>query len=324
MSEAAQPRARRARRSGRSSLPWVVTAVCFYFLWRRVEGTAARQGQDVTTYMRQVVDAGALGAVARADDPLLAALPGDRHARWSGARSTGSTRRCATSTSCRSARPRYIISILNEQVGKGAIALYMNRRHGIPGWEIGSSMLFIMFCEIYSLLSWATLGYFMARDALPAEFDLIPWVARAARSSCSSLMTAFFAGQLGVGAALRERAIFRAFRLARPLALPRDRAAARAVDPGRGRGLHRGGSPVRDRRSACARCWATCRWSSSAPRSRRRCARSRSRSGSCCSRATPGRPRSSASSSTTSSCSSTRRSGWSSCAAPTASCWTAR
>ena len=41
----------------------------------------------------------------------------------------------------------YIISIVNEQVGKGVMAVYLNRRDGVPGWEVGSSMLFIMFCE---------------------------------------------------------------------------------------------------------------------------------------------------------------------------------
>ena len=52
----------------------------------------------------------------------------------------------------------YILSILNEQVGKGAMALYLHRRDGVPGWQVGSSMLFIMFCEFYYLLFWATLG----------------------------------------------------------------------------------------------------------------------------------------------------------------------
>ena len=52
----------------------------------------------------------------------------------------------------------YILSLVNEQVSKGAIALYLNRRDGVPGWEIGSSMLFLMFCEYYSLILWATVG----------------------------------------------------------------------------------------------------------------------------------------------------------------------
>ena len=38
----------------------------------------------------------------------------------------------------------YILSIINEQLGKGAMALYLNRREGVPGWKLGSSMLFIM------------------------------------------------------------------------------------------------------------------------------------------------------------------------------------
>ena len=58
----------------------------------------------------------------------------------------------------------YILSILNEQVGKGAMGIYLNRRYGVPGWEVGSSMLFIMFCEFYYLLGWASIGYWIGHD----------------------------------------------------------------------------------------------------------------------------------------------------------------
>ena len=68
----------------------------------------------------------------------------------------------------------YILSILNEQVGKGAIALYLNRTRGVPGWQVGSSMLFIMFCEFFYLLSWATLGYALEHERLPAGFRARP------------------------------------------------------------------------------------------------------------------------------------------------------
>jgi hypothetical protein len=107
----------------------------------------------------------------------------------------------------------YILSILNEQVGKGAIALYLHRRDGIPGWEVGSSMLFIMFCEFYYLLSWATLGYALRGDSLPPQFGVIPWLAVAALGFFAAFY-AFFRGHLRVGSALRERPIFRAFRQA--------------------------------------------------------------------------------------------------------------
>ena len=214
MSEAAQPPAPRTTPLWQKLVPWLVTAVCFYFMWRRIEGTAARNGQDVGTYMRQVLDAVRWGPWLALMVPYsLLYLVIDTAVVWRAINWFDAKVRYVDVLPIRASA--YIISILNEQVGKGAIALYMNRRHGIPGWEIGSSMLFIMVCEIYSLLSWATLGYFMARDALPPEFDLIPWLA-VAGALVFVLMTAFFAGKLGFGAALRERAIFHSFRAATP------------------------------------------------------------------------------------------------------------
>jgi hypothetical protein len=108
----------------------------------------------------------------------------------------------------------YILSIVNEQVGKGAMALYLNRRHGVPGWQVGSSMLFIMFCEFYYLLAWASAGWLLRRDALPAQFGLIPWIAGAALVFLA-LWLLFFRGTIRAGARLRERQILHAFRRAR-------------------------------------------------------------------------------------------------------------
>jgi GNAT superfamily N-acetyltransferase len=195
-------------------LPWAITALCFYFLWRRIEGAAAGNGQDVSTYMRQVLDAVRWRPWLALMIPYsLLYLVIDTAVVWRAINWFNAEVRYRDVLPIRASA--YIISIFNEQVGKGAIALYMNRRHDIPGWEIGSSMLFIMVCEIYSLLAWATFGWFMAHDTLPPEFDLIPWLA-VAGAVVFALMTAFFAGGLGIGAALRERAIFRAFRQASP------------------------------------------------------------------------------------------------------------
>ena len=110
----------------------------------------------------------------------------------------------------------YILSIFNEQVGKGAIALYLNRTRGVPGWQVGSSMLFIMFCEFYYLLAWATAGYALRGDDLPEVFSLIPWLAAAALVFLA-LWILFFRGSLFGGAeargtALRERPLFKSFR----------------------------------------------------------------------------------------------------------------
>jgi len=105
----------------------------------------------------------------------------------------------------------YILSLVNEQVSKGAIALYLSRRNGIPGWEVGSSMLFIMFCEYYYLLAWATVGVTLRWDRFPPVFHAIPWIA-AASGLFFVLFHLFFSGRLRWGAAVRDRPIFRAFR----------------------------------------------------------------------------------------------------------------
>jgi len=107
----------------------------------------------------------------------------------------------------------YILSLVNEQVSKGAIALYLNRRNGVPGWEVGSSMLFIMFCEYYSLLIWATFGVLLQWQSVPRTFHIIPAIALAA-AVLFAIVYAFFRGRIPFGAALRDRPIFRAFRLA--------------------------------------------------------------------------------------------------------------
>ena len=108
----------------------------------------------------------------------------------------------------------YILSIVNEQVSKGAIALYLSRRHGIPAWEVGSSMLFIMFCEYYYLLGWATVGVLVQWDRFPKMFQAIPWIALGS-AAVFVIVHLFFRGRIGAGLAVRERPIFRAFRMAK-------------------------------------------------------------------------------------------------------------
>ncbi|MFM8355942.1 MAG: hypothetical protein ACKOBM_13700, partial [Gammaproteobacteria bacterium] len=108
----------------------------------------------------------------------------------------------------------YILSILNEQVGKGAMALYLQRREGVPGWQLGSSMLFLMFCEFYYLLGWATLGWWLNGPSLPAVFDAIPAIGVGALV-VFAILHAYFRGLILQGWRLRERPLLHAFRVAR-------------------------------------------------------------------------------------------------------------
>jgi len=108
----------------------------------------------------------------------------------------------------------YILSLVNEQVSKGAIAVYLNRRDGVPGWEVGSSMILLMFCEIYSLILWATIGVLLRWNSFQPAFHVIPWIALGA-AAFFALFQLFFSGKILPGVALRDRPIFRAFRLAK-------------------------------------------------------------------------------------------------------------
>jgi hypothetical protein len=91
------------------------------------------------------------------------------------------------------------------------MGVYLYRRHGVPGWEVGSSMIFIMFCEFYYLLTWATLGWTLSRESLPAVFDAIPWILAGA-IVFFAFFHLFFTGRIAAGAALRDRPLFKSFR----------------------------------------------------------------------------------------------------------------
>jgi hypothetical protein len=94
------------------------------------------------------------------------------------------------------------------------MALYLNRRDGVPGWQVASSMLFIMFCEFYYLLSWGTLGTLFQWERVPPVFHQLPVLAVVAVVFFAGWV-AFFRGALAPTASLRDRQIFHAFRQAR-------------------------------------------------------------------------------------------------------------
>ena len=192
---------------------WLLTIACFVYLYFRIDGAAGRVGQDAFGYLRDVF-AGVNWAAWLAlmipysvlffliDTPVVW-----RIINWFNAR-----------VRYRDLLPirgsAYIISIVNEQVGKGVMAVYLNRRDGVPGWEVGSSMLFIMFCEFYYLLLWAVIGYALGRDSLPDAFVLIPYLAVAAAAFFVVWML-YFRGVLAPRSAVRDRPILKAFREAR-------------------------------------------------------------------------------------------------------------
>ena len=192
----------------------VLTVLCFAYLYYRLNGAALREGLSLLDYMAQVF--------ATVDwVPWLFLMVGysifyfcidtlvvTKALNW-----------FIADIKFRDIMPirasAYIISLFNEQIGKGAMAYYLNKRHETPGWEVGSVMLFIMFCEVFYLLVWAIIGYAIGRDSLPAVFGLIPYIAIGA-SLVLILWISYFQGRILSSNTFRDRRIFHAFRQAKP------------------------------------------------------------------------------------------------------------
>ena len=191
----------------------LITGACFVYLYFRVNGAAARESMPLTEYMTQVFANVAWGpwlalmvtyslfyfvidtlVVTRALNWLLADI---RYKDILPIRASA-----------------YIISIFNEQIGKGAMAYYLNKRDQIPGWEVGSVMLFIMFCEVFYLLVWATVGYILGGDGLPEVFQIMPVISIGA-TIFLLLWLLYFNGTLLPNNQLREKRILHGFRRAK-------------------------------------------------------------------------------------------------------------
>lgn len=106
----------------------------------------------------------------------------------------------------------YILSMVNEQVGKGAMTLYLQRRHNVPLWEGLSSMIFLAMGEIYQLLIFSAVGVALynglvqqASSQLPLN-TILPAVFVGA-ALYFPLHYAFFSGRLAPNATLLEKPI---------------------------------------------------------------------------------------------------------------------
>ena len=191
-------------------IPWAITIVCFGYLYTRLQGAAARDGLDLVEYLTGVFSRVSWTRWLALMVPysvfffLIDSLIVWRVVSW-----FNTPVRYLDILPIRGSS--YILSILNEQVGKGAMGLYLNRRYGVPGWEVGSSMIFIMFCEFFYLLGWATIGWTLRRDDLPEVFGLIPWIACGAAIFLVAWIL-FFRTPLGKNSALRDRPLFKSFR----------------------------------------------------------------------------------------------------------------
>jgi len=194
-------------------LPLLITLACFAYLYNRLSHAASAEGTGLLTYLaRSFEHVNWLYWLALMIPYCCLYVIFDSLGVWCVINWFNAKMRYADILPIRASA--YILSLVNEQVSKGAIAVYLNRRDGVPGWEVGSSMLLVMFCEIYSLILWATVGVLLRWNSFQAAFHLIPWIALGA-AVFFTLFHLFFSGRIAPGIALRDRPIFRAFRLAK-------------------------------------------------------------------------------------------------------------
>lgn len=191
----------------------LLTLACFTYLYFRLQGAAGREGMTLPAYMADVfanvqwLPWLLLMMGYSCFFFLIDTLVVTRALNWFVVRV-----RYRDILPIRASA--YIISVFNEQIGKGAMAYYLHRRDGAPGWEVTSVMLFIMFCEFFYLLIWATTGYFFSSSVLPDVFVMIPLIAMGA-AVVFLLWNLYFSGKLLPDHPLKERRLLHAFRQAR-------------------------------------------------------------------------------------------------------------
>ncbi len=201
------------------AVTWLLALGCFYLIWSRIEGAAAREEISALAYLaRFFAGANWWAWLALMVPYSICFFLIDSFATTSVIRWFNTPVRYRDILPVRAST--YILALVNEQVGKGAMALYLYRRDRVPGWEVGSSMLFIAFVELYMLLLFSSIGvatHFTlvceASTDLPLDV-LLPGVYLGA-ALYLVLHLLYFAGRILPRNGLRERPILLAFRKAR-------------------------------------------------------------------------------------------------------------
>ena len=205
--------ARKPAKAWQRLLPFIITLICFAYIYTRLRSAAASQGATVLGYLlKSFENVDWTRWLALMIPYCCFYLLIDSAVVWKVINWFNARIRYGDILPIRASA--YIISLVNEQVSKGGIAYYLNRRDGVPGWEVASSMLFLMFCEYYSLILWASIGVTLRWSSFQQVFHIIPWIALASLAFFV-LFHLFFSGKIGSKFQLRERPIFRAFRLAK-------------------------------------------------------------------------------------------------------------
>lgn len=204
------------------ALTWVLAAGCFYLVYSRLEVAAARDGLTAWTYLVQFfANANWYAWLAIMVPYSVFFFLVDSHVTWRVVRWFN-----APSLKLTDVLPirasAYILSLVNEQVGKGAMTLYLLKRHRVAGWETLSSMFLLGLMEIYQLLFFSAVGMFFYADVVSKASTQLPLDTILPSVFVGALIylpihILYFRGYILKGLNLREKPLLRAFREARPM-----------------------------------------------------------------------------------------------------------
>ncbi len=153
---------------------WLLAAACFYLVLSRLNAAAAREGLTLLGYLLEFIgDVNWLLWFAVMMPYSVFFFLIDSNVTWRAVRWFN-----APSLRYRDILPirasAYILSLLNEQVGKGAMTLYLLKRHKTPGWETLSTMIFLGLMEIYQLLMFSVIGLIYYFEYVVEASTLLP------------------------------------------------------------------------------------------------------------------------------------------------------
>ncbi|MFU8817028.1 MAG: hypothetical protein ACNA7W_16905 [Pseudomonadales bacterium] len=201
---------------------WLLTFGCFYLVYTRTDAAAARDGLTVWEYLlRFFGEANWLAWLALMIPYSIFFFLVDAHATWRAVRwFNAPTLRYRDMLPIRASA--YILSLVNEQVGKGAMSLYLFRRHTVPAWQAVSTMLLMGLMEIYQLLFFSSLGVITGYHVVQAASTLLPLDIILPTVFIVALIylplhIGYFRGHLLPSVGVREQPVLRAFREARPV-----------------------------------------------------------------------------------------------------------
>ena len=198
---------------------WILAAGCFYLVYTKIEEAALAKDLNARQYLVGFFgDANWLFWLALMIPYSVFFFMVDSHVTWRAVRWFNAPELKFTSMLPIRASA-YILSLVNEQVGKGAMTLYLLRHHKVPGWRALSSMILLGLMEIFQLLLFSAIGvalnFHLVVDASTQwPLDIILPAVMIFAFVYLPLHIAYF--RTGEGG-LREKPILTAFRQARPV-----------------------------------------------------------------------------------------------------------